>query len=334
MKLMKLKMLGFALMAGAFLLDGGAAAQAQTALRMAHATAETDLVHSFATHFKEELEARTNGEVTVTIFPNGQLGNDAQMLDGVRAGVIDVMVAGSSAAVGIVPEIQVFDLPFMFENSKAAYAALDGTAGAKIMEKLEAQGLKGLAMPESGWRQMTNSKHPIKGPADLDGLRMRVNSSVVLQNTFAALKANPQPLDFSELYTALETGVIDAQDQPLNLLLSGRFYEVQKYLSLTRHSYSPLLSSMNLAKFNSLTEEQQKAVMEAAKAAAATQRQEHADREEKMIAELEGHGVEVTREVDTAAFQAAVKPVWDNFRKSYGDEMIDLIEADKKDAAK
>lgn len=302
---------------------------AEVNLCLAHATPETDLVHAYAQSLADEVAARTDGDVTVTIYPNGQLGGDQQMLDGVRAGVIDMVVMGSSGIVGIAPEVTAFDLPFMFANRTEAYAALDGKAGEAIFDKLEGFGLKGLSMPENGFRPVSNNRGPVETPSDLEGLRMRVNNSVVMQDMFDALNANPQPLDYAELYTALETGVVSAQDQPLNLLLGGKFYEHQPYVSLTRHSYSPLVSIMNLPKFQSLTPEQQAAVQDAAAAAADAQRTLHAEKEEEMIAELEGHGLTVTRKVDTPAFQEAVQPVWDKFRSAYGEDMLTLIEADK-----
>ncbi len=309
-----------------------APALAEVKLKLAHATPETDLVHTFAQTFADEVNSRTNGEVTVIIYPNGQLGNDQQMLDGVRSGVIDAVVMGSSGVAGIVPEITAFDLPFQFGSRAEAYAALDGPAGNYVFDKMEAFGITGLALPENGFRHMTNARGPINGPKDLEGLRMRVNSSIVLRDTFEALDANPQPLDYAELYTALETGVVDAQDHPLNLLLTAKFYEHQPYLSLTRHAYSPLVSIMNSDSLSELTAEQQQSVMEAAKIATDGQRQIHTDREEEMVAELEGYGIEVTRQVNTKAFQAAVQSVLKKFEEQYGSEITKLIDEGKAQA--
>ncbi|MCL4155328.1 UNVERIFIED_CONTAM: hypothetical protein GTU68_030908, partial [Idotea baltica] len=228
---------------------------AEVTLKFAHAAPETDLQQDLAKFFQKEVDARTKGEVKVQIFPQGQLGNDATMIDGARAGIIDVVMVGLNNFSGLMPESAAFTLPFMFPTRETAYSVLDSEVGQGVLADFETHGLKGLGFPENGYRNMTNNKGPIRTPDDVKGLRMRVNNSKALNDMFAALDANPQQIPVAELYTALETGVVDSQDHPIGVTLSFKFYEVQDYLSLTQHAYSPLAVAMNLNKFNGLTED-------------------------------------------------------------------------------
>ncbi len=305
-------------------------AQAQTTLKFAHPTPESDLQHTLAEFFKKDVEKRSKGELKIDIFPNGQLGTDQQMIDGVRSGIIDIEMSGLNNFTGLLPEAAAFTLPFMFPDRDTAYKVLDGEVGQSVAKKMEEHGLKNLGYPENGYRNISNNRGPVRVPADLDGLRMRVNNSVALNDMFALLGANPQQIQVAELYTALETGVVDAQDHPIGVVLSFKFYEVQDYLSLSQHAYAALNLVMNLEKFNSLPPEQQTIITEAAKAATDMQRELSIEKEEEMLAELEANGMEINRDVDAAAFQEAVKPVWDNFVKENGNELIDQIQAASK----
>ena len=295
-------------------------------LRMAHAAPETDLQQNLSTFFAEQVAERTNGDVTVQIFPQGQLGNDSAMIDGARSGIIDIVMVGLNNFSGLMPESAAFTLPFMFPDRETAYAVLDGEVGQGVLASFEDHGLKGLAFPENGYRNITNNRGPIRTPEDVKGLRMRVNSSKALNDMFQLLEAQPQQIPVAELYTALETGVVDSQDHPIGVTLSFKFYEVQKYLSLTQHAYAPLAVAMNLDKFNGLTEEQRQIIMDVAAEATDMQRQMSIDSEAQMIADLEADGMEVNTDVDAAAFQEVVKPVWDNFISENGDAMVTAIQ--------
>ena len=309
----------------AILSVAGLAAQAQTTLRLAHAAPETDLQQTLALFLKEQLEERSGGEITVTIFPQGQLGNDAAMVDGTRSGIIDVVMTGLNNMTGLVPEAGAFELPFIFPTRADAYAVLDGEVGQGISTQFEGHGLKMLGYPENGYRNMTNNRGPITQPSDVAGLQMRVNNSKALSDMFQALGATPQQIPVAELYTALETGVVDAQDHPVGIVQSFKFDEVQDYLSLTQHAYSALALAMNLNKFNGLSEEHQALVQEVATEAVAMQRGLAQEREEEMLADLESKGMQINRDVDAAAFQEAVKPVWDAFVAQNGDAIVTAI---------
>ncbi|MFQ1701140.1 DctP family TRAP transporter solute-binding subunit [Loktanella agnita] len=316
-------------LAGAMIL-GATFASAETTLKLAHAAPESDLQQTMSLFFKEQVEARTDGNVTVNLFPSGQLGNDAQMIDGARSGIIDIAMVGLNNYSGLMPESAAFTLPFMFPTREAAYQVLDGPVGQGVLDQMGEFGLKGLGFPENGYRNMTNNRGPIRVPADVEGLQMRVNNSIALNNMFAALGANPQQIPVAELYTALETGVVDAQDHPIGVTLSFKFYEVQDYLSITQHAYAPLALAMNSDTFEGLSEDEQAIILEVAAEAVAMQRELSIEKEDEMIAALEADGMTVNRDVDGAAFQEAVKPVWEAFIEANGDELVNaILEASK-----
>lgn len=300
-------------------------AAAETELKLAHAAPESDLQQTLSVFFKEQVEARSNGSIKVSIFPAGQLGNDAQMIDGARSGIIDIAMSGLNNFTGLVPQAGVFELPFIFPTRDVAYKVLDGEIGQGISAEFVQHGLAVLGYPENGYRNITNNRGAIKKPEDLEGLQMRVNNSRALNDMFALLGANPQQIPVAELYTALETGVVDAQDHPVGIVVSFKFNEVQEYLSLTQHAYSPLALVINHQKLKGLSAEEQTVITEVAKEAIDKQRELNIAKEEEMIASLEKEGMEVNRDVDAAAFQAKVRPVWDGFIQANGDELVNKI---------
>jgi len=297
---------------------------AQTSFRFAHPTPESDIQHQMAVYFADQLAERSGGELSVQIFPGGQLGSDAQAIDGTRSGTIGMTMAGLNNFTGLVPEAAAFTLPFMFPTRETAYKVLDGEVGAGIGAELEEFDLKLLGFPENGFRNMTNNRGPIRVPADVAGLQMRVNNSQALSDMFEALGANPTQLDVNELYTSLETGVVNAQDHPIPVTLSFRFYEVQDYLSLTRHAYSPLAWVMNKDDFDALAPEMQTLLMEVAADAVTFQRNLAIEGEAAQLETL-GQYLEINDDVDGAAFQEAVRPAWDGFIAEHGENMIGAI---------
>ncbi|MAM09362.1 MAG: C4-dicarboxylate ABC transporter substrate-binding protein [Rhizobiaceae bacterium] len=236
-------------------------------------------------------------------------------------------MSGLNNFTGMMPELGGLMLPFMITDRDQAYEVYDGPIGQEAAAEFENFDLKVLGFPENGFREITNNRGPIVEPKDLEGLRMRTNNSEALNDMFALLKANPQQIPVAELYTALETGVVDAQDHPITIVQSFKFYEVQKYLSLTNHSYAALVLAMNGKKFASLPEDQQEIIMKAAKVAVDYERQLSKDSEASMIADLEKEGMVVNSDVDRQAFQEAVKPVWKTFTDKYGDTLVNKVQA-------
>lgn len=291
-------------------------------LKLAHAAPESDLQHELSRYFKQQVAARSGGNIRVIIFPQGQLGNDKQMIDATRSGIVDISMVGINNWSGLLPEAAAFELPYIFPDRDSAYAALDGLPGQRILKNMRKFGAEGLGYPENGFRNMTNNKRSIRQPADVKGLRMRVNNAKALNDMFYMLEANPQQIPVAELYTALETGVVDAQDHPVGVTLSFKFHEVQKYLTISQHAYSPLVLAMNRKKFNQLTAEQQQIIRQVAKEAIDRQRQMSVQQEERMISEIENAGVKVNRDIDSRAFQEKVQPVWQSFIGENGDQII------------
>ncbi len=298
-------------------------------LKLAHAAPETDLQQELSKFFAEKIKERTNGEVTVRIYPHGQLGNDQQMITGVRSGIIDIEMSGLNNFEGLMPKVGGVLLPYIFTSREHAYKVLDGPVGQSLLADFSNFGMVGLGFPENGYRNITNSRKPIRTPEDVVGLKIRTNNSKALNEMFAMLKANPTPLPVSELYTALETGVVEAQEHPIPITHSFHYDEVQKYLSLTEHSYAMLVIAMNKNKFNALTAEQQQAVKDVAAEAVAYQRKLSIEKEAGMMADLEKRGMKINKDVDKAAFQKAITKTWDSYIEKYGKEIIDQIQAAK-----
>ena len=296
-------------------------------LRFASEAPRSDTQFTAGEKFNELLKAKTGGALDVKVFADSSLGAFQAAISGVRGGTIDIAVSGSANFSGLVPLLGVFDIPFMFKDSAHAYRVLDGKVGQEMLDKLGEFGMKGLAFWDNGWRELTNNKHPVKTPADVKGLKVRTTGSPAHIEAFKLLGANPVPMPIGELYTGLEMKTVDAQEQSLGLLYSGKFYEVQKYLSLTNHAYSALLVSMNKAKFDALSPAHQKAVIEAAQEAGAYQRKLNNDNMKKIIEEVKKAGLVVIENVDPNPFMEVTKPVRQTFVAKFGgDNYIKAID--------
>ncbi|MDO5091037.1 MAG: TRAP transporter substrate-binding protein [Cardiobacteriaceae bacterium] len=303
-------------------------AQAATKLKFGYEAPRSDTQHIAAEKFQELLKEKSGGELDLSLFPDSALGNAQAMISSVRSGTLDIEMSGSPNFTGLASRLNVIDIPFMFRNREHAYRVLDGDIGADLADDLESSGLKVLGWWEVGFRAISNSKHPVEKPEDVKGIKIRTNQNPMYIKAFEILGANPVPMPLSELYTALETKTVDAQEHPIGILYSVKLYEVQKYLSLTNHGYTPLLVVMNKAKFDSLPAEQQQALLDAAKEAGAYQRQLNAEKENDMLAEMEKEGLQVIRELDIAPFRAAIESqVRDMFIKDNGDELPKAIDA-------
>lgn len=296
---------------------GASAFAAKYNLKLGHAVNATDGQHAAAVKMAELVKQRTNGEVEITIFPANQLGNDAAMINGTRGGTIDIVSSGASNYNGIVANTAALELPFVFRNAQHAYKVLDGAVGKSIMDELSPHSLKGLAYWENGWRAFTNNKRPIRTPEDAKGLKIRSTGNPYHIQAFKLLGMNPSPMPIAELYTALETGTFDAQEHPINVTWSSKFYEVQKHLTVSNHIYSPLILAMNKAKFDSLPPNFQTIMVDSAREAAVYQRDLNAQNAAKVVAELKKSGMQIIENADMAPFQ---KIVSDPIAKSFGEK--------------
>ena len=306
------------------LVAGAFSAQAAT-LRFASEAPRSDTQTIAAERFNEILKKKTNGGLDIKIFSDSTLGAFQAAISGVRGGTIDMAVSGSGNFVGMIPLMGILDIPFIFKDTDHAYRVLDGKVGDEMLAKLEEFGMKGLAFWDNGWRQMSNSKHPIKTPDDVKGLKMRTTGSPAHIEAFKLLGANPVPMPLAELYTALEMKTVDAQEHPIGVLWSAKLYEVQKHVSLTYHAYSALVLAMNKKKFDSLSPEFQKALVEAAREGGAYQRQLNNENIAKIVGELKKEGIQVVEKVDTDPFMKVTLPGRKTFTDKFGG--ADIIKA-------
>ncbi|NDV89100.1 DctP family TRAP transporter solute-binding subunit [Aurantimonas aggregata] len=308
------------------LLCGIASANAQTNLRFAHTQPPSDTHHAAAEHFAERVSELTGGEITVTVHPAGELGSDPSILEGVRLGTIDIAQTGNPFYTRFEPKLNVLDLPYLFNDYAHAYSVVDGEIGDQLLGELEKHRMKGLAFWEIGFRKVTNSVRAVQTVDDLKGLKIRTTPNPAHIQAFEKWGAIPTPMAFTEVYLALETGAVDGQENPLNITRSNRFQEVQKHLSYTDHAYTASVVSMNLAKFNGLSEEHQKALLTAAKEAADFQRQRNRESEAADLAAIEEAGVQVVQDLDLAPFKdAVVEAGIESFAAEQGREIVDAI---------
>ncbi|OOF56692.1 hypothetical protein BKK56_02255 [Rodentibacter genomosp. 2] len=325
MKFFNLKTL-IALTAGMAIFAGSASAS--TTLRFGYEAPRSDTQHIAAKKFNELLKEKTKGELKLSLFPDSTLGNAQTMISAVRGGTIDLEMSGSPNFTGLEPKLNVIDIPFIFKDRQHVYKVLDGEIGQGLLKDLEAQGLKGLAFWDAGFRAFSNSKHPINKPEDIKGLKIRTNQNPMYIQAFSLLGGNPVPMPLSELYTALETRAVDAQEHPIGIFWSVKLYEVQKYLSLTNHGYTPLIVVMNKAKFDSLSPELQQAILDSAKEAGQYQRDLNVQNEKDIVEKLRKAGIEVIDKVDNAPFKAVIEAnVRKSFVEKHGDDLVNKIDA-------
>lgn len=273
-------------------------AVAQTTLRFAHAHPETDSQHKAATYFANEVNRGSEGRIRVLVYPNGQLGNDQTMINAVRGGSIDLQLSGNPYFTGMVPALNALDMPFLFRDAQEAYRVLDGEIGSELLGKLGDHGLQGLAFWEIGFRNLTNNSRPVRNAKDVRGLRLRTTPNPMHLRFFESLGANTVPMLFAEVYTALETRVIDGQENPVNLIRVANLESVQKHLSLTAHAYTAAPLVMNRQKFGKLAEADQRILVDAARKAATYQRRLNAEQEAGNLQALREAGMEVVDKPD------------------------------------
>ena len=244
--------------------------------------------------FKEYVESASNGDIQVKIFPNNQLGNEREQMEGAQMGTIQMCSISTGTLSTLDPQILAIDIPYLFNSKPTAYKFLDGSMGTKIREDFNGKtGSVMLAFGENGFRHFTNRVRPLTSPADLKGLKMRTQENPAHIAMMKSMGATPTPIPFGELYTALSQGVVDGQENPTSLTESSRFHEVQKYLTLDGHFYSPFVLIANGDFYNKLTPEQQKIVADGAAAWSKRQREFNSADEERAIEVMKEAGVQV-----------------------------------------
>lgn len=313
--MMNFSILRRTLVAAAILTAAGMA-QAQTIkLSLGHGSAPDNPRHIASLKFAELVKAKTNGQVEVTVSPSGQLGTDPALITAVRSGAVDITANSQGAFANVVPEYAAFGMPFLFSDLPSAWKTMDGPVGKELADKTAEKGMVVLGYWDNGIRHMSNSKRPLNVPEDMKGLKMRTPPDAVTVDIMTAVGAQAQQIAFTELYVALQQGVVDGQENPLVNIKSAKLYEVNKFISLTGHKYEMTPFVMNKRSFDALSEANKKAVMEAAAEATKLQRNLAQEADNKLEAELKSLGAVINR-ANKAAFEKATANVDDKWMAS------------------
>ena len=289
------------------------AVQAQTTkLTLGHGAAPGNPRHEAAVKFAEVLKAKTGGRIEVQVAHSAQLGDDAAMVTALRTGALDMSANSQGAVSAAVGEYAAYGMPFLFSSAAQAFKLLDGTLGKELADLSAAKGMIVLGYWDNGIRQMTNSKRPISKVEDMKGLKMRVPPDATLVDIMQSLGADAQQIKFSELYVALQQGVVDGQENPLANIHASKLYEVQKHLALTNHQFQMTPFLMSKRSWDRLSEADRRAVQEAALEATTLQRKLSQEADDKLLTDLKSRGVQVTT-IDKAAFAKATEKVDDKW---------------------
>ncbi|WP_457979865.1 TRAP transporter substrate-binding protein [Ectopseudomonas composti] len=277
--------------------------------------------------FAEKVAERSGGKIKVRTFPNGVLGGDVQVLSSLQGGLIEMMTWNAGLMLNHVTDFGILDFPFLYTDTAKVDAMLDGEVGKMLTDQLPQQNLVGLAFWELGVRNLTNNKRPVTKLEDIAGLKIRAQQSPLFLDVWRELGANPTPLPFTEVHTALETGTVDGQENPAALILASKFNEVQKYLSLTRHNYNPQIVLIGKGFWDTLNEDEKKLLTDVAMEVRLEQRRISREADSKAIAQLEAAGMQVN-EVPVAEItriQAKIKPVVDKYAAQINPELVKKV---------
>ena len=292
-------------------------------LKLGHIQTQEDLWQLGAEKFAELVEEKSNGEVKIEIYPNSTLGNDRDRAEGLQMGSVDfALIAGVLG--NFEPSLQIMELPYLFRDEEHLRKVIYGPVGEELMDKLLTNAnIRGLAFWERGPRQLTSNK-PINAVEDIQGLKIRVPEIPPMVAAWKAMGANPTPMAWGEVYTALQQKVVDAQENPIPYIHAGHIYEVQKYIAMTNHKYEYVILAMSDATYNKLTPEQQQIVEEAAQEATEYENKLVAEKADTLLAEMKEQGVEVTNP-DTEEFAKLARTVHAEFAQKYGQDIYDKI---------
>ncbi|MDX2482211.1 MAG: TRAP transporter substrate-binding protein [Pseudodonghicola sp.] len=306
-------------------------AVAQTEVKIGYALAPNSHYGVAAKKFDDVVTAETDGKFEFKHFPSSGLGGEREVIEGLQIGTIEATIVSSGTLANFVPETGVFDIPFLFRDLGHARRVLDGPVGQEILAKFDAVGLHALAWGEQGFRHITNNRNPITTPADVAGLKIRTMENPVHLEAFNTLGAAPTPMAWPEVVSSLQQGVIDGQENPLSVIVSVKLNEVQKYLTLSGHVYSPAMLLVSKPFWDGLSDEDKVAFEKGATEAVAAMRGFVDDVEVSGVATLKERGM-IVGELSTeqkAAFQQAVQGAYETYYKTYDKALIDRIIATK-----
>ena len=298
---------------------------AQTTMKINISVAQNSHYGVAIDTFAREVEKRTSGRYKIQTFYSGALGAERESVEGVQLGTLDLTLTSTGPLPNFVPDVAILDIPFLFRDYAHARAVLDGPIGQELLAKFPPKGMVGLAWAENGFRHMTNSKHPVNQPDDLRGLKMRTMENPIHIEAYRQFGILPTPMAFTEVFTALQQGTVDGQENPLSVITSAKLDQVQKYLSLTGHVYSPAIFLMNKAQWDKLSDADKQAFLEAAREGVKANRARVDEDERRAVADLRAKGMSVVENLDKAKFQAVLAPVYADFGKRFGQANIDRI---------
>ncbi|MGQ7246061.1 TRAP transporter substrate-binding protein [Halomonas sp. V046] len=299
---------------------------AQT-ITVGHTTSDSSHYSAGVDAFKAKLEELSDGEFSVAEQPSGALGGERAMIEGLQIGTIDAVITSTGPLGNFVPQTYVLDLPFLFKDYAEARCVLDGEIGQDLLDMIGEHDLVGLAWTENGFRHMTNSQRDIKTPEDAAGLKIRTMENEMHMAAFNEMGVHPTPMAFPELFTALQQGTVDGQENPISVILTGNLWEVQDRLSLTGHVYSPAIMLASPILWDGLSDEQREWFTQAAQAGAEATRAMVSRLETEGVEELKAKGMTVVEDIDKSQFQQAVEPSYSVYTDEYGSEMLDRIRA-------
>ncbi|RPH44091.1 MAG: DctP family TRAP transporter solute-binding subunit [Burkholderiales bacterium] len=274
--------------------------------------------------FAREVEKRTAGRYKIQAFYAGALGAERESIEAIQLGTHELTMTSTGPVPNFVPETRILDVPFLFRDKAHARAVLDGPIGQEMLAKFEPKGIKALGWAENGFRHMTNNKRPVNAPDDLKGLKMRTMENPVHIAAYKGFGIVPTPMAFTEVFTALQQGTVDGQENPLSVITAAKFEQVQKHLSLTGHVYSPAVILMSKAAFDKLSAADKKHFIDAAAEGIKANRARVDEDDARGVADLKSKGMQVI-EVDKSKFQAALTPVFAEFAKQFGQANLDKI---------
>lgn len=311
-------------------------AVAETKLRMGWTTSEgeRDPYAITARNIAAELEKRMPGKFKASMFPNNQLGDEKQMMEGLSFGTLDLGVITNAGIANVYPAFQLNDMPFIYPSKAAAHEVLDGEVGQELFKTMQGKGVVGLGFSEGGYRHMINNVRPITAPADVTGVKFRVQPNPVFLGMFKSLGGNAIPMAWGETFTAVQQGTIDGLEAPLAVIAANKYADITKYLSLTSHTYSGLGVLVSDRFYKKLTDEEKVLFQDAVTAAIKDQRQQVQANEEVLIEQLKASGMQVNEVADVAVFSDKVTPVYEEFRQAIGGDLLDKARAQAQAANK
>lgn len=323
----------FTVIAVVAVMAGAAFAAPEYTIKVAYIGSDSHpTMRAMKEYFVKPIEEGSQGRIKVELYPNAQLGGDREISEGVQMGTIQMAIPASAPLAGFDKRVQVLELPYLFTTKKAAFEAADGILGEKLNSYLAAKGMLILGFQENGFRHVTNNRGPVKTPADLKGIKIRTMENPIHLAFFKAVGANPTPMSWGELYTALQQGTVDAQENPYAMIVDGKFYEVQKYVSETGHVFSFEVLIANKKFMDNLPADLNALVVKSAREATLKQR-EYMDEEEAAFKDevlKAGMIANSLTPEEKQPFVDAAEKVYPMFEKDFGEEVMEILKQVRK----